>query len=95
MVNLRLLISACALVLIGATVNAQHDQPKQAMFKTEAEAKAAAPVQAGDEDTEELKAAVLKEEKEKEEEERTEGETHEDARGKTKEAAVEMKKDKR
>ena len=43
MVNLRLLISACALVLIGATVNAQHDQPKQAMFKTEAEAKAAAP----------------------------------------------------
>ena len=42
MVNLRLLISACALVLIGATVNAQHDQPKQAMFKTEAEAKAAA-----------------------------------------------------
>ena len=43
MVNLRLLTSACALVLIGATVNAQHDQPKQAMFKTEAEAKAAAP----------------------------------------------------
>ena len=43
MVNLRLLISACALVLIGVTVNAQHDQPKQAMFKTEAEAKAAAP----------------------------------------------------
>ena len=43
MVNLRLLISACSLVLIGATVNAQHDQPKQAMFKTEAEAKAAAP----------------------------------------------------
>lgn len=43
MVNLRLLISACALVLIGAAVNAQHDQPKQAMFKTEAEAKAAAP----------------------------------------------------
>ena len=43
MVNLRLLISACALVLIGATVNAQHDQPKQSMFKTEAEAKAAAP----------------------------------------------------
>ena len=43
MVNLRLLISACALVLIGATVNAQHDQPKQAMFKTEAEAKAGAP----------------------------------------------------
>ena len=43
MVNLRLLISACALVLIAATVNAQHDQPKQAMFKTEAEAKAAAP----------------------------------------------------
>ena len=42
MVNLRLLISACALVLIGATVNAQQDQPKQAMFKTEAEAKAAA-----------------------------------------------------
>ena len=42
MVNLRLLISACALVLIGATVNAQHDQPKKAMFKTEAEAKAAA-----------------------------------------------------
>ncbi len=43
MVNLRLLIIASALVLIGATVNAQHDQPKQAMFKTEAEAKAAAP----------------------------------------------------
>ena len=43
MVNLRLLISACALVLIGATVNAQHDQPKQAMFKAAAEAKAAAP----------------------------------------------------
>ena len=43
MVNLRLFITACALVLIGAAVNAQHDQPKQAMFKTEAEAKAAAP----------------------------------------------------
>ena len=43
MVNLRLLISACALGLIGVTVNAQHDQLKQAMFKTEAEAKAAAP----------------------------------------------------
>ena len=43
MVNLRLFITACALVLIGAAVNAQHDQPKQSMFKTEAEAKAAAP----------------------------------------------------
>ena len=43
MVSLRLMISACALVLLGATVNAQHDQPKQAMFKTEAEAQAAAP----------------------------------------------------
>ena len=43
MVNLRLLISACALVLIGATVYAQDNQPKQAMFKTEVEAKAAAP----------------------------------------------------
>ena len=43
MVSLRLIISACALVLLGAAVNAQNDQPKQAMFKTEAEAKAAAP----------------------------------------------------
>lgn len=42
MVSLRLMISACALVLLGATVNAQHDHPKQAMFKTEAEAQAAA-----------------------------------------------------
>ena len=43
MVSLRLIISACALVLLGAAVNAQNDQPKQAMFKTEAEAQAAAP----------------------------------------------------
>ena len=43
MVSLRLMISACALVLLGAAVNAQNDQPKQAMFKTEAEAQAAAP----------------------------------------------------
>ena len=43
MVTLRLIISACTLVLLGAAVNAQNDQPKQAMFKTEAEAKAAAP----------------------------------------------------
>ena len=41
--SLRLMISACALVLLGAAVNAQNDQPKQAMFKTEAEAQAAAP----------------------------------------------------
>ena len=43
MVTLRLMISACTLVLLGAAVNAQNDQPKQAMFKTEAEAQAAAP----------------------------------------------------
>ena len=43
MVSLRLMISAFALVLLGAAVNAQNDQPKQAMFKTEAEAQAAAP----------------------------------------------------
>ena len=43
MVSLRLIISAWALVLLGAAVNAQNDQPKQAMFKTEAEAQAAAP----------------------------------------------------
>ena len=43
MVTLRLIISACTLVLLGAAVNAQNDQPKQAMFKTEAEAQAAAP----------------------------------------------------
>ena len=43
MVSLRLMISACALVLLGAAVNAQNDLPKQAMFKTEAEAQAAAP----------------------------------------------------
>ena len=43
MVSLRLMISACALVLLGAAVNAQNDQPKQAMFKAEAEAQAAAP----------------------------------------------------
>ena len=43
MVSLRLIISACAWVLLGAAVNAQNDQPKQAMFKTEAEAQAAAP----------------------------------------------------
>ena len=43
MVSLRLMISACALVLLGAAVNAQNDQPKQAMFKSEAEAQAAAP----------------------------------------------------
>ena len=43
MVSLRLIISACALVLLGAAVNAQNDQPKQAMFKTEAEAQAATP----------------------------------------------------
>ena len=39
----RLMISACTVVLLGAAVNAQNDQPKQAMFKTEAEAQAAAP----------------------------------------------------
>ena len=43
MVSLRQIIIACALVLLGAAVNAQNDQPKQAMFKTEAEAQAAAP----------------------------------------------------
>jgi hypothetical protein len=43
MVSLRLMITACTLVLLGAAVNAQNDQPKQAMFKTEAEAQAAAP----------------------------------------------------
>lgn len=43
MLTLRLMISACTLVLLGAAGNAQNDQPKQAMFKTEAEAKAAAP----------------------------------------------------
>ena len=43
MLTLRLMISACTLVLLGAAVNAQNDQPKQAMFKTEAEAQAAAP----------------------------------------------------
>jgi hypothetical protein len=43
MVFLRLMISACTVVLLGAAVNAQNDQPKQAMFKTEAEAQAAAP----------------------------------------------------
>ena len=43
MVSLRLINIACALVLLGAAVNAQNDQPKQAMFKTEAEAQAAAP----------------------------------------------------
>ena len=43
MVTLRLIISACTLVLLGAAVNAQNDQPKQAMFKTEADAQAAAP----------------------------------------------------
>ena len=43
MVTLRLIISACTLVLLGAAVNAQNDQPEQAMFKTEAEAQAAAP----------------------------------------------------
>ena len=43
MVFLRLMISACTVVLLGAAVNAQNDQPRQAMFKTEAEAKAAAP----------------------------------------------------
>ena len=42
MVSLRLMISACTLVLLGTAVNAQNDQPKQAMFKTEAEAQAAA-----------------------------------------------------
>ena len=43
MVFLRLMISAFSVVLLGAAVNAQNDQPKQAMFKTEAEAQAAAP----------------------------------------------------
>ena len=43
MLTLRLMISACTFVLLGAAVNAQNDQPKQAMFKTEAEAQAAAP----------------------------------------------------
>ena len=43
MLALRLMISACTLVLLGAAGNAQNDQPKQAMFKTEAEAQAAAP----------------------------------------------------
>ena len=43
MVSLRLISSACALVLLGAAVNAHNNQPKQAMFKTEAEAQAAAP----------------------------------------------------
>ena len=43
MMMIRLIIGACSLVLLGAAVNAQNHQLKQAMFKTEAEAQAAAP----------------------------------------------------